>query len=377
MNLSDSFRGLPTPLALGCPVLVVAALAVGCEKNEATPEPAPKASAAKSNAEEPAAPKAPPLPEPPKNLLALSPPKDNPTTAEKVALGRQLFFDKELSSDSSLACYSCHQNEDGTGGHDPLAIGAEGKQLPRHAPALWNVAYLPKLYWDGRAGSLEAQAKGAWGGPMGVGADNLDAKAEALGELPRYQKQFDAVFPGVGATADTVAQAISAYERTLFCAETAFDKFAAGDTSAMTADQQAGKDLFIGKAACHSCHTPPMFSDAFMNSDGAYHNVGVGIEGKKPEEVDVGRQKISDNPSEWAAFKTPSLRNVSKSAPYFHDGSVAKLEDAVRFMVGGGYKNKGLDPKMLDKKLTDEEIKQLVAFLGALECEGELTPPEK
>lgn len=207
---------------------------------------------------------------------------------------------------------------------------------------------------------------------MGVGKENLVDKADELGEKSEYKAQFDAVFPGVGATPDTVVQAIAAYERTLFCADTAFDRFFAGDASALSEEQKAGKDLFIGKAACHSCHTPPMFSDAYMNSEGAYHNVGVGIEGKKPEEVDVGREKISENPSEWAAFKTPSLRNVTKSAPYFHDGSVAKLEDAVKFMASGGHANKGLDAKMVDKKLSDTEIKQLVAFLGSLECRGTL-----
>lgn len=314
------------------------------------------------------------VPAAPNNLMALTTPKDNPTTPAKVALGRQLFFDKSLSVDGTRACYSCHQNEDGTGGHDPTAIGAKNKPLSRHAPSLWNVAYLPRLYWDGRAGSLEAQAKGAWaGGNMGVGKDNLMDKADDIGEKPEYKAQFNAVFPGVGASPDTIAQAISAYERTLFCADTAFDKFFAGDTSALNDEQKAGKDVFIGKGGCHSCHTPPMFSDAYVNGDGAYHNVGVGIDGKDESAIDVGRVKVSDNPSEWAAFKTPSLRNVSKTAPYFHDGSIAKLEDAVRFMARGGHPNKGLDQKMMDKKLSDKEIEQLVAFLGSLDCNGTLS----
>ena len=210
---------------------------------------------------------------------------------------------------------------------------------------------------------------------MGVGKDNLVDKADELGEKPEYKAQFDAVFPGIGATPDTVVKALAAYERTLFCTDTAFDRFVAGDASALNEEQKKGKDLFIGQAGCHSCHTPPMLSDAYLNSDGAYHNVGIGIEGKSTDEVDVGRQKVSENPSEWAAFKTPSLRNVSKTAPYFHDGSVAKLEDAVRFMASGGYKNPKLDAKMVDKKLTDEQITQLVAFLGSLDCEGELEAP--
>lgn len=351
---------------------VLALLGAGCSKDEAKHERAkapaarPKESAAALAA----------LPQPPASLGPLKTPKDNPTTAAKVQLGQRLFFDKSLSVDGTRSCYSCHQNEDGTGGHEPTAIGAKNVPLSRHAPVMWNVAYLPRLYWDGRADSLEAQAKGAWAGAnMGVGEENLAAKAAEIGAKPEYGAAFDAAFPGFGATAETVVQALAAYERTLFCGDTALDRHVAGDASALTAEQKAGLELFIGKAACHSCHTPPFFSDAYVMEDGAYHNVGIGIEGKEPSAVDVGRQKISQNPSDWAAFKTPSLRNVTRSAPYLHDGSIASLEEVVRFMAGGGYKNPGLDPKMVDKQLSDDEIQKLVAFLGALECTGSLSPP--
>src|SRR5690606_25087222 len=127
---------------------------------------------------------------------------------------------------------------------------------------------------------------------------------------------------------DTIAKAVAAYERTLFCADTAWDKFSAGDKSAMTSEQQEGWKLFVGKAACNSCHTPPMFSDAYTSMDGAFHNTGIGVKGKKKEEVDSGRKKVSKSDTDWAAMKTPSLRNVSKSAPYFHDGSAKTLEEA-------------------------------------------------
>jgi cytochrome c peroxidase len=268
-------------------------------------------------------------------------------------------------------------NEDGTGGHDPTAIGPGQKKLPRHAPQMWNVAYLPALYWDGRADSLEAQATGAWaGGNMGVGKENLQKKADEIGLKPEYEPLFADAFPGEGATPDTIVKAIAAYERTLTCADTAWDKFSAGDAAALDEEQKKGWELFRGdKAGCASCHTPPFFSDAVLAAGGAYHNAGVGLEGKKEGEADVGRQAISKSESDFGAFKTPSLRNISKTAPYFHDGSVATLEAAVRFMAGGGYKNKNLDPKFVDRKLSDAEIKSLVAFLGALACEGTLTPP--
>ncbi len=355
--------------------LCALALMPACAKKEAPQE----RSTATSTPVAPVAtaPALPPLPEPPVSLgAAKAAPASNPTTPAKVALGNRLFFDKALSADGSRSCYSCHQNEDGTGGHEPTAIGAKNTPLPRHSPTLWNVGYLPRYYWDGRSDSLEAQGKAAWaGGNMGVGADNLAAKAAEFDAKPEYRAAFDAAFPGIGATPETVVQALSAYERTLFCGDTALDRHVAGDTNALNAQQKAGLELFISKAGCHGCHTPPFFSDAFTSEDGSYHNVGIGIKGKEPTAVDVGRQKISNNPTEFAAFKTPSLRNVTRSAPYLHDGSMSKLEDVVRFMAGGGYKNPALDPKMVDKKLSDDEVQKIVAFLGALECTGSLTPP--
>ncbi len=360
---------------------LIAVLGTACSKDEPKPAPEPKQPATKAQPAATTAASAPAaaaaaVPAPPKSLGALKIPKDNPLTAAKVALGQKLFFDKRLSVDGSRACYSCHQNEDGTGGHEPTAIGAKDVKLTRHAPAMWNVAYLPRLYWDGRADSLEAQAKGAWaGGNMGVGADNLTKKADELYALPEYTALFDAAFPGEGGTVATVTQAIASYERTLFCGDTAYDKFAAGDTSALNEEQKKGWELFTGKANCHSCHTPPFFSDAFMAEQGAYHNIGMGLEGTAPDKVDPGRQAISKVESDQSAFKTPSLRNVTRTAPYFHDGSVAKLEDAVAFMAKGGFKNEHLDPKLVDKKLAPEELKAIVAFLGALECDGKLEPP--
>jgi cytochrome c peroxidase len=360
----------------GCYCCGLVSVALGCSKPDEGQRP-PGASPAASTPAAPAPPSLPPLPKPPASLGRVKAPPNNPTTAAKVRLGRQLFFDPALSVDGSRSCYSCHQNEDGTGGHDPIGIGANGVPLTRHAPTLWNVGYLPKLYWDGRADSLEAQATSAWAGAnMGVGEAQLAAKAEAIGDRPEYAPQFKAAFPGIGATPTTVVQAISAYERTLFCGDTALDRHLAGDATALDDKQRAGMELFIGKAACHGCHTPPFFSDAYLSEDGSYHNVGVGLTGKDPKDIDVGRQKVTNNASEWGAFKTPSLRNVTRSAPYLHNGSKARLEDVVRFMAGGGAPNPGIDPKMVDKKLSDDEIAEIIAFLGALECSGKLEPPQ-
>ncbi len=309
-------------------------------------------------------------------LGAVPVPDDNPLTEAKVALGHQLFFDTRLSVDGSRACYTCHQNENGNGGADPIAIGAGGRQLTRHSPVIWNVGYMPRFYWDGRSGSLEAQAKGAWGGGnMGVGADNLDAKAAEIGQIPGYAEQFTAVFGELGATAETVAQAIAAYERTLVCDDTRYDRYIAGETDVLSEQEIRGLELFNSKGACVVCHAPPLFSAQYGTTEGVYYNVGIGIEGVPVDEVDAGRQRVTERDSDWAAFKVPSLRNVARSGPYFHDGSVATLEEAVRYMASGGFANRNLTPILMDKQLTDDEVAAITAFLSSLNC-GVLEAPE-
>ncbi len=312
----------------------------------------------------------------PMDLGTIKVPTDNPQSDAKVVLGHQLFFDKRLSVDGTRACYSCHLNEDGNGGHTPLAIGPGEKALPRHSPIIWNVAFLGELYWDGRSRSLEDQATAAWaGGNMAVGKENLEKKAAEIAAIEGYKKQFDAVFPGEGVSAANIVKALAAYERTLVCDATTYDKYAGGNDSALTAEQKQGLDLFMGKAACVVCHTPPHFSTAYGGDQGTYFNAGVGTVGKKEEEIDIGRAKVTGGASDWAAFKVPSLRNVAQSDPYFHDGSTATLEGAVRLMASGGVPNKNLSPLFVDRKLSDAEIKQLVAFLGALDCNEPLKEP--
>lgn len=302
-------------------------------------------------------------------------PDSNPQTDAKIDLGHRLFFDARMSGDGKLSCYSCHQNEHGNGGGTPLAIGAHGKTLTRHSPVIWNVGYLPKLYWDGRSDSLEAQALGAWtGGNQGVGKENVDKKAKEIAALPEYKARFAAAFPGEAVSPDLIVKALSAYERTLVCKNTAYDRYAQGDKSALNAEQKAGLGLFMGKALCTACHAPPHFSTAYMG-EGTFFNVGVGTKDVAEKDVDVGRMKVTEKEQDWAAFKPPSLRNVSKSAPYFHDGSAKTLREAVKFMATGGADNKNKTPLMQDRGLTDAELDQLISFLGALDCEGSLVPP--
>lgn len=286
-------------------------------------------------------------------------PPQNPMTPDKVALGHRLFMDRRLSVDGSRSCYSCHQNQLGNADGRPRALGAGDKPLLRNTPTLWNVAYRPALNWDGRAENLEAQALGAWqGGNMGVGAEGLAAKAAQIGQLPEYADEFVEVFgldAGAAVTPEHVVMALSAYERTLLCGDTEHDR------EAWSPAALRGWDLFRGKAQCTACHNGELFSD------GLYHATGVGFDaqGRLREVPDPGRGE--------GRFRTPTLRNVAKTGPYFHDGSETTLEGAVRFMAGGGNpRAPQRDPLLRDVGLTDAEIDDVVAFLHTLDCESRL-----
>ncbi|MBL9019953.1 MAG: c-type cytochrome [Myxococcales bacterium] len=362
-------------------VLSLAATAFGC-KSKDEPKPTGGSGSGTATAETPrAAPRPSQAPQP-----KLPPPPDA-GDPKKVALGHVLFFDKRLSGANDRSCYSCHQNEDGNGGHDPIAIGSGDKVLTRHSPVIWNVGYWNNaFYWDGRAKTLEDNAKGAWGlgnmggAPAGAKPEEvtaaLDKRAADLAAIAGYKPLFEAAFPGVKEwKTEHVTGALAAYMRTLVCNDTAYDKYADGKKDALTEQQQRGLDVFSGKGRCATCHAPPFFSTAMGVEGGAYFNTGVGTNAPE-DKVDIGRMKVSNKPDDWAAFKPPSLRNVTKSPPYFHDGSVAKLDDAVKIMSSGGIANKHKSPLLQDAKLTDAERADLVAFLGALECGGKLEEPK-
>jgi cytochrome c peroxidase len=299
-----------------------------------------------------------PIPKQLATYAAMEIPADNPMTPEKVALGKQLFFDERLSVDGSRSCYSCHVCDKGLTDGLPKAIGAANRQLPRSSPTLWNIGYHKEFYWDGRSGSLEKQAMAAWqGGNMGA----KDHEQEIVGKinaLAGYRAQFQNVFKS-DATAENIMMAISAYERTIVSGETAWDRFRAGNESAMSEEAKRGWQLFQD-LKCTDCH------DGVLLTDQQYHNVGIGMD--KPE-PDVGRVKTSQKPEETGAFKTPTLRDIAKSAPYFHDGSVATLEEAVDFMVGGGKDNQYKDKNLKKNEITKEQKADLIAFLKALSVE--------
>lgn len=344
------------------PLSLVGAALVGCSGTPTeTPAPAPA----------PTEPAPAPEPAPPSFTFDVpaglsgppAVPADNPMTADKVELGHKLFMDPRLSVDGSRSCYSCHVNERGNADGRKLALGPGDKPLTRNTPTIWNVGYYPELYWDGRADSLEAQGKGALkGGNMGLG-DGLDAKAAEIGALPEYKDAFTAVFSlaeGAPVTVDHVVQALSAYERTLLCGDPADPRSEAAER---------GKTLFEGEAGCAACHAPPLYTDL------AYHDLGINFDnkGKPRKDPDPGRGKPSGKPEDEGRFRTPSLRNVAKTAPYFHDGRAETLADAVAFMAkGGNAKAPTIDPMLKAVALTPEQQGDIVAFLESLSCSGSL-----
>ena len=346
---------------LGCVrVIVLAAFAslivvmAGCETQPEAPPPAPVVQ----------------WPEI-KGYQAMTIPADNPMSMAKVELGTQLFYDARLSGDSSRSCYSCHLKENGLTDGKPLAVGAYEKALTRSSPTLWNIGYHTEFYWDGRSGSLEAQAKAAWsGGNMGAsgndGHPSMEDVCAKLNQIPGYQAKFQEVF-GQGATPDNVVKAISAFERTIVANDSAWIRFREGDKSALSEQAQRGWTVFHEKAKCSNCH------DGLLLTDLQYHNVGIGMRDKEP---DVGRFKVTNEKKDMGAFKTPTLMDISKSAPYFHNGAVATLEEAVDLMLKGGIKNPNLDTVNLKPvKLTKEEREDLLAFLRSMDAEYKITGP--
>jgi len=299
-------------------------------------------------------------------------PADNPMTRAKVELGKQLYYDQRLSGDGSRSCYSCHLAENGLTDGKPKAIGAYNVELPRSSPTLWNIGYHSQFYWDGRSGSLEAQAKAAWsGGNMGAsgkeGRPSLEEICARLNQITGYRKQFQEVF-GADANPDNVVKAIAAFERTIVADDSAWMHFRGGDAVAFSPAAQRGWKVFSEKAKCTNCH------DGLLLTDQQYHNVGIGMKDKTP---DVGRFKVTQNERDTGAFKTPTLMDIRNSAPYFHNGSVATLEEAVDLMLGGGIKSKYLDTTNLKPvKLTKQERADLLEFLRSLDATYRLTPPQ-
>ena len=282
-------------------------------------------------------------------------PGDNPLTPEKIAFGKQLFWDKRWSFSGTVACVSCHPP--GHGWSDPLQFSthANGKPTPRHSPTIVNRLFSDRQLWTGLRPSLEEQAL-----KDSNRTDEMIAKT--LGAIPAYQEQHRKVF-GTDLNPDGVAKAIAAYVRTILSGNSPYDRFQAGDKSAMSPAAQRGLALYAGKARCVRCHT------GFNFTDEGYHNVGVGMDKENP---DLGRYNVTKSEADRGTFKTPTLRDVAGRGPYMHDGNQKSLEEVVAFYNRGGHKNPWLSKEIQPLSLTAEEQSDLVAFLRALT--GEVAP---
>lgn len=282
-------------------------------------------------------------------------PADNPQTPAKIALGAQLYFDPRLSADGTISCATCHDPSMAWASHNATETGIKGQVGGRNSGTILDAAYMKYQFWDGRAVSLEEQALGPIQNPIEMG-ETLENVVRKLGAIPGYQSQFQAVF-GTGVTEDGIARAIAAFERTVVTGSSLFDRYLAGETTALSAAARRGLDLFTGKGRCVLCHADPMLSDQ------SFHNLGVGMDRATP---DVGREAVTKNRRARGRFKTPALRNVALTWPYLHDGSAATLDDVLDLYDRGGGANATLDPMMRPLGLTADEKADLKAFMEAL-----------
>ncbi len=290
-------------------------------------------------------------------------PPDNPTTEAKVKLGKELYFDPRISDTGTVSCNSCHNVSEG--GDDGLStsIGIRGRAGPRNAPTVWNAAFNSTQFWDGRADSLEEQAKGPIVTAVEMGMPSQKAVVERLRRIPGYRKEFEEVFgQEQSLTMENIAKAIAAYERTLITPNSPFDRYLKGDKSALTKQQRRGMQTF-NQVGCTNCHFGPAFNGPQANmakGKGFYQKFPVFSDNQYIEEYnlekDLGRYGVTGKEGDKHRFKVPILRNVALTAPYFHNGSVRTLEQAVRVMA----------KVQLDKALTEQQVSNIVAFLRSL-----------
>ncbi|QDT66691.1 cytochrome-c peroxidase [Calycomorphotria hydatis] len=295
-------------------------------------------------------------------------PKNVKATPEMIELGKQLYFDKRLSKDNSISCASCHDPKFGWADPDQFSTGVDGGKGGRNAPTVINSAFNKFQFWDGRAGSLEEQALGPMANPVEM-AETLDNLEIKLNKIKGYREQFQNVF-GTDVTREGMATAIAMFERTVLSGDAPYDKYEEGDATAMSEAAVRGMKLFFGKAVCSSCHSGSNFTD------NGFHNIGIGMDAKEP---DQGRAVISKLEGDTGAFKTPTVREAAKTAPYMHDGSLKTLEEVVEHYNKGGIDNPYLDEEIFPLGLTTQEKADLVTFMKeglSSETYPDVSPPK-
>ena len=332
--------------------------------------------------------------QPPLGLPAIPVPANNPLTKDKVQLGRKLFYDRRLSLNNTFSCAMCHIPEQGfTNNQLKTAVGFEGRTVRRNAPSLFNVAFNATLFHDGRETSLENQVWGPLLAANEMANPSIGYVIEKIKASADYAGLFQRAFKR-GVSMETVAMAIASYERTLNAADSRFDRWFFNDQKdALAPLAQQGYRLFVGKARCASCHT--LTNQAALFTDEQWHNTGLGYQeahGLKPSQQqvqlapgqfvtvdstliatvsepkvsDLGRYEVTQDPKDKWRYRTPSLRNISLTAPYMHKGQFSTLQQVVNFYDQGGIENPDLDPLIVPLHLTEQEKTALVHFLEAL-----------
>jgi cytochrome c peroxidase len=364
-------------------------------------QPAATNGPAPSEGKAPPVPRAGPLADPkalkqvglPDDAVRAATPDDNPQTPAKIALGERLFFDGRLSADGTVACSTCHDPARAFTDGRPVSIGIKGRAGQRNAPTILNALFNKAQFWDGRAKTLEDQAALPITNAVEMGRPSVDAAVAAIASAPEYRQAFQQAF-GRAPSGPDLLRAIASYERSQVSFDSPFDRFIAGDANAIDESARRGWELFNTKARCNKCHA---LSDAtrdptfFIDKD--FHNIGIGIirhnvvalAAQAEKLIDsgnviaidtaaiqtdmsaLGRFLITKKQADTASFKTPSVRNVLVTAPYFHDGSQQTLWDVMdHYNKGDGLKNPFLDEDIQPLALTEPEIDDVVAFMASL-----------
>lgn len=286
-------------------------------------------------------------------------PKHNVPTKNRVELGKKLFFDPRVSGDGNMSCATCHSPMLGWSDGLPTGVGHKNQILGRATPTIVNTAYNYLQMWDGRKRDLEDQATGPMEAVVEMNTD-IDGLLKFLKDDPTYSADFQKAYPNEGVTIGAVSKAIASFERTVVSRNSPFDQWVRGDENALTKKELKGFKLFVdpNKGNCEVCHSAPNFTD-----DG-FHNIGLAQFGTGSQ--DLGRHKLRPLKILKGAFKTPTLRDVNQTAPYFHDGSAANLNEVMSHYVKGGEVKTNLSPSMKPLKLSKSERKAIIAFVNAL-----------
>ena len=287
-------------------------------------------------------------------------PEDNTYTPARAELGKVLFFDGRLSANGVVSCAFCHEPAHAFSAGTPLSRGVDGKLGVRHAQTVINRAWGKSQFWDGRAPTLEAQVASPITNPdeMGMTTEGVTQKIRSI---KGYAPLFAAAFGDSSITFDRIAKAIATFERTIVSGNSAYDRYLAGDKSALTKQQKDGLDFFNKKGECAECHKGPNFSDE------KFANLGVGMDQPNP---DPGRSAVTKKRSDFGKFKAPTLRDLAHRAPYMHDGSVKTLSEVLDIYAKGGLPNPHLDTRLAPFYLDEETKRDLLAFLDSLNGEG-------